>query len=752
MPVREIRVSFWRRDWFWALILVAFVFIAYAQVFRAAFIWDDESHLTQNPCVVGPLGLKEIWTTTQAVYYPLVLTTFWALHKFVGLNPLPYHALNVLLHAVSAILLWRVLRLLHVRGAWLGAALWALHPVMVQSVAWVTELKNTQSCVFYLLSILFFLKWEDRGGAISRAPQLGIGDRRSLVFALSLFFFLLSTLSKPSVVMLPFVLALCIWWMRGKIRWRDALALAPFALISAVASAWTIWEQRFHARAVGPDWVQTFPERLIIAGKAIWFYLGKLVWPHPLIFIYPRWHVDSSNVVAYLPLMAAIAALIALWFVRTQLGRALFFAAAYYAISLFPVLGFFSVYFFRYSFVSDHFQYLASMGPLALAGAGIATLLGRFCGIPDHFVSRPETVPRSGNTIASPRRQLVIGSALCGILLVLLGFLTWRQTAEYHNLFALYTATLEKNPSCWMAHYNLGIVLSQQREADQAIEHYRQAVALRPDYAEAHYNLGRLLVERGQLNDAIAHYERAAAINPADAEAQNNLGITLFGIGRADDAIAHYQKALEIRPDYAESSCNLANVLIAKGDFDGAIVRYRACLAVIPDQEEAQYNFASALLRTGRTDEAIVEYQKVLQMHPESADSHANLGIAFLTKGRTRDAMAEYTKALQIAPENLAALSNLAWLLATSSDPTLRNGSEAVQLAERADSASSRSDKHPTVLRILAAAYAEAGQFAEAKETAQHALEAANIQGNTTLAEALQSELALYDLGLPYRK
>ena len=752
VPRREIPVAFWRRDWVWALLLIAFVFIAYSQVFRADFIWDDESHLTQNPCVIGPLGLKEIWTTTQAVYYPLVLTTFWVLHKFIGLNPLPYHALNVLLHAVSAILLWRVLRLLHVRGAWLGAALWALHPVMVQSVAWVTELKNTQSCVFYLLSILFFLKWEDQGVSPPGSAQRQNRDRRSLVFALSLLSFLLATLSKPSAVMLPFVLALCVWWMRGKIRWRDTLAFAPFALISAVASTWTIWEQRFHARAVGPEWVETFPERLIIAGKAIWFYLGKLVWPHPLIFIYPRWHVDSSNVVAYLPLMAAIATLIGLWFVRAQLGRAFFFAAAYYVISLFPVLGFFSVYFFRYSFVSDHFQYLASMGPLALIGAGIATLLGRFCGTPDQFVSHPETVSRSGNTIVSPRRQLVSSSVLCGILLVSLGFLTWRQTAEYHNLFALYTATLEKHPRCWMAHYNLGIVLREQGDVDQAIEHYREAVALRPDYAEAHYNLGRLLAEKGQLDDAIVHYERAASINPADAAAQNNLGVTLFGIGRADDAIAHYQKALEIRPDYAEASCNLANVLIAKGDFDGAIARYRTCLAVIPDQEEAQYNLASALLRTGHTEEAIVEYQKVLQMHPESADTHANLGIAFLTNGRVRDAMAEYNKALQISPENLAALSNLAWLLATSPDPTLRNGSEAVRLAERADSASSRSDKHPAVLRILAAAYAEAGQFTEAKETAQHALEAANIQGNTSLAEALQGELALYDLGLPYHK
>ena len=232
MPIREIRVSIWRRDWFWALLLIAFVFIAYAQVFRADFIWDDESHLTRNPCVVGPLGLKEIWTTTQAVYYPLVLTTFWAVHKFFGLNPLPYHLFNIFLHAASAILFWRVLQVLRVRGAWLGAAVWALHPVMVQSVAWVTELKNTQSCVFYLLSILFFLKWEDQGRAPLRPPQRRIGDRCSFVFASSLFFFILATLSKPSVVMLPFVLALCIWWMRGKIRWRDALVLAPFALIS----------------------------------------------------------------------------------------------------------------------------------------------------------------------------------------------------------------------------------------------------------------------------------------------------------------------------------------------------------------------------------------------------------------------------------------------------------------------------------------------------------------------------------------
>jgi len=567
--------------------------------------------------------------------------------------------------------------------------------------------------------------------------------RRSLVpFVLSLVFYILATSSKPSVVMLPFVLALCIWWMRRNIRWRDALALAPFALISALASAWTIWEQKFHARAVGPDWGQTFPERLIIAGRAIWFYLGKLLWPYPLIFIYPRWDVDPSQLVAYLPLLSALAGLVALCFIRATWGRALFFAGAYYLISLLPVLGFFSVYFFRYSFVSDHFQYVASMGPLALIGAGLAVFAGRFY----------ETHDELGRNIAVTRGNLVLTASLCGMLLFLLGFLTLRQTSEYRNLIELYTATLKKNPDCWMAHYNLGIVLSDEGHTDQAIDHYQQAIALRPGYAEAHYNLGRLLVEQGRLDDAIAHYEKSVDINPADPEAQNNLGVTLFGIGRVDDAIVHYQKALEIQPNYAEASCNLANALISKGDFDGAIARYRVCVAAIPDEAEAQYNLASALLHKGRTDEAIAHYQAVLQLHPENADAHSNLGSALLAKGRAREAVTEYTKALEIYPENIAALSNLAWLLATSADSSLRNGTEAVRLAERADSASSRSDNHATVLRILAAAYAEAGRFAEAKETAHQALQTATAQGNTTLADALQGELALYDLGLPYHK
>ncbi len=246
--LRETRRSLLSWDWLLGFCLIGIVLIAYGQTGHAGFIWDDESHLTQNPCIIGPLGLKEIWTSTRAVYYPLVLTVFWILHKFVGLNPSPYHMLNVFMHAGSAMLLWRVLRQLNVRGAWLGAAFWALHPVMVQSVAWVTELKNTQSCLFYLLSILCFLKMD--------ANETG-NRVRWWRFVWALLFFVLAILSKPSTAMLPGVLALCVWWRRGRIRWRDIANLIPFVLISALASAWTIWEQKFHSGASGAEWAQT---------------------------------------------------------------------------------------------------------------------------------------------------------------------------------------------------------------------------------------------------------------------------------------------------------------------------------------------------------------------------------------------------------------------------------------------------------------------------------------------------------------
>jgi hypothetical protein len=344
------------RPWLPAALLVAAVLAVYLPVLQAGYIWDDDKHLTQNPCVIGPLGFSAIWTTAEATYYPLVLTTFWVGHALWGLAPFPFHLLNVLMHAACALTLWRVLLRLRVSGAWLGAALWALHPVNVESVAWVTELKNTQSGVFFLLAILFFLKWRN-----GKAP-----------YVLALVCALAALLSKSSTVMLPVVLALCLWWEDDRVALRDLGPLVPFFALSAAVSLWTIWEQKVHAGASGADWAQTWPQRLVIAGRDPWFYLGKIVWPHPLVFIYPRWGVDASQILAFVPLIAAVAGLAALWWRRRSGTRPAFFAFAYFAISLLPVLSFFNVYYFRFSFVADHFVYLANMGPLALLGAGIA--------------------------------------------------------------------------------------------------------------------------------------------------------------------------------------------------------------------------------------------------------------------------------------------------------------------------------------------------------------------------------------------
>jgi len=263
------------------LVLAIVVVVAYLGAVRGEFLWDDDLHVTANPTIIGPLGLQEIWTTAAANYFPLVLTNFGCSTRFGALSRWATICVTLACHALSAVLLWRVLAQLRVRGAWLGAALWALHPVQVESVAWICELKNTQSAVFFLAAILSWLGWRDSG--------------RSRDYALALLCALLAILSKPSTVTLPVVLALCVWWQSRRLVWRDFVPLAPFFALSLLAAGWTIWEQRFHSGAEGAAWSQTWPERFAIAGHVVWFYLGKLLWPADLIFIYPRWHIDGSH-------------------------------------------------------------------------------------------------------------------------------------------------------------------------------------------------------------------------------------------------------------------------------------------------------------------------------------------------------------------------------------------------------------------------------------------------------------------------
>jgi tetratricopeptide (TPR) repeat protein len=512
----------WRRAWLPALVLAGAVCIAYLRAWHAGFIWDDDDHLTRNPCIVGPLGFEAIWTSSKAVYYPLVLTSFWLQHALWGLNPLPYHVVDVLLHAICAILLWRVLLRLNVRGAWLGAAIWALHPVQVESAAWITEQKNTQSGVFYLLAIFFFLRWRESNKAAA-AGEEHPGFPRARRYTAALLCATLAILSKSSTVMLPVVLGLCWWWMDGRWRRWNLFQLAPFFMVSAVASLWTIWEQKYANHALGAEWSQTWPQRAIIAGKDVWFYLWKLVWPHPLTFIYPQWSTDAAHPLEYLPLIAAACAMVLLWLGRDGPLRPVFFAAAYFAVSLFPVLSFFNVYFFRYSYVGDHFQYLASMGPLALAGAAIAWAA----------------------KYAGGEKGLVY-PVFCGALLLVLAGLTWLQCGVYFNLETLWRCTLADNPDAWIAHFNLADILVRQGRLDEAAAHYQAQLNLLPASEEGRGNYANVLVLQGRLDEANAQFEQLLQEYPDSPEGQGNYASALLRQGRVAEAIDHARKAVAL--------------------------------------------------------------------------------------------------------------------------------------------------------------------------------------------------------------
>jgi tetratricopeptide (TPR) repeat protein len=529
VAVTQRRPTLLSRDWLWGLILLLAVLLVYQPVWYAGFIWDDDYHVTANPCIVGPLGLKEIWTTSAGQFFPFVLTTFWIEHALWGLAPLPYHLVNVFQHAASAVLLWLVLRGLRVPGAWLGAALWALHPVQVESVAWITEMKNTESGLFFLLSILFFVRLLKARGLDARA---GGGCN----YALTLIFAALAMACKTPTLVLPLVLCLCAWWVEGRWHWRDLMRLVPIFVMSVVAGTVTMWPQTSDVAApIDPQWARSWPERVATAGDVIWFYLSKLLWPHPLMAIYPRWRIDAGQWVSYLPLLAAMIVLLILWLKRDSWSRPCFFALAYFLVVLSPFLGLIDQSFWRYSFVEDHLQYLASMGPLALAGAGIIRLAD--------FVI--------------PGRSW-LQSTLCAGIVLVLGILSWQRTWAYESDEKLWADTLARNPNCWAGYNNLGRDLYDQGQTAEAMVQYEKALEINPNDAEAHYNLGNALSTRGQGDEAIAEFQKALEINPNLAAVHDNLGIALFQKGETGEAIAQFQEAVRLNPNDSIAQENLA--------------------------------------------------------------------------------------------------------------------------------------------------------------------------------------------------
>jgi len=703
----------WKSPAAGAALIILLTMVAYLPALHCGYIWDDDFYVTENPTLRSLGGLEAIWLKPGATvqYYPLVFTSFWAEHRLWGLQPFGYHLVNVILHSINAVLLWRVLQRLQIPGSWWAAAIFALHPVNVESVAWVTERKNVLSGLFYLLSMLAYFRFQPLTGSETASA------RHWRYYPVVLVLFLCALLSKTVTCSLPAVLMLLIWWKNGRLEKRDAVALAPLFVLGITLGLATAWVEKHMLGANGSEWSLSLVQRCLVAGRSLWFYAGKLFWPHQLTFIYPHWEIDAGAAWQYLFPLGVVVVLLALWLMRSQIGRGPLVAVLFFAGTLVPALGFFNVYPFVYSYVADHFQYLASAGLITLI-VGVAT---NIC----------ERTSRPGTHVAA-----VLGP----VVLVTLGVLTWNQQQIYRDAETLWQDTITKNPQCSMAHHNLGDALLRRGKVPEAIDQFEQALRIKPDDAETHYNLGIALEQAGRIEEAIAHYQQASQIRPDFVKAHYNLGMALQRTGNIKEAIGHFEQALRIRPDSAAVHYNLGIALEQTGRIEEAVAHYEQALRSRPDFAEAHFNLAVVLMWLGKWPEAVEHFEQALRIRPDSAEVHYYLGIALERTGNVQEGIVHYEQALRIKPDYPKAQNGLAWRLATVTD--FGDPVWAVTLAEAACKLTN--NRVAAYLDTLAAAYAAAGRFDDAVDTAQKAIQLADSTAQTQLASEIKMRLELY--------
>jgi tetratricopeptide (TPR) repeat protein len=623
----------------WAFLLCA-TLIAYLPALHGGLLWDDNMHVTRAD-LQSLHGLWRIWFDLGATqqYYPLLHSAFWLEHRIWGDAVLGYHLTNVALHAASACLVVMIVRRLSLPGAWLAGFVFALHPVCVEAVAWISEQKSTLSGVFYLAAALTYLQF-DR-------------TRRKSQYLIALGLFVLALASKSVTATLPAALLVVFWWQRGRLAWRrDVLPLVPWFTLGVSVGLFTAWvESAPHLiGAQGPQYALTLPQRFLLAGRVPWFYAWKALWPANLMFTYPRWKIDSGELRQYLFLLGMAAMVVALALLarktRGPMAGFLFFAG-----TLFPALGFLNVYPFRYSYVADHFQYLAILGIIVPVASGLTALAVRI-------------TPGNFGAIAVP-----------ALLVIALGAATRQQSTMYRDYETLFRQTLARNAGSSFLHSNLGVILmSSGREAEAATE-FEAAVRLTPDSADYRVNLGLALSHTpGRLADAIAEYQTALRIDPHFPAAHLNLGLAYTAIpGRLPDAIAEYRKAIADYQTMVRSEPNLweahFNLGLAYAQMAGreadAIAEYRTALQMKPDSALAHFHLGNTFHKMGRLPDAIAEYQASITIDPDVPEVHYELAYALAQiPGRVPEAIAECRKMLLLKPGDEPGRQLLASLLA----------------------------------------------------------------------------------------
>jgi tetratricopeptide (TPR) repeat protein len=566
-----------------SILLIGIGLFTYWPIFSATWVWDDTIEILTNSEIHKSFeSLVSIWINPQGLdYFPLKTTLQWFEWHIWGANPLGYHLMSLGLHLFSSFIIWRIFKKLGFSLSWLGAILFLVHPLAVQSVAWVSELKNTLSLPFLLLSFDTFIDYENF------CFSNKINSKR--LFLLSLGYFILAMLAKSSVVMLPLILLLYIWCKRNSISKKDFISLSPFFLVSLILGIVTIFFQ--HTRAIAGESFEigSFFERCYSSILIIGFYLKLFFFPLYLTPIYPRWSVDNLQVAIVLGWLSLLTLLIYLFRNNSVTSNKLLLGLGWFIINLIPVLGIIPMSFLKYAQVSDHFTYISIIGSIALITLFFSTL---------------------HDWVKNKKRYLSYAIILAKIsMLIFLAYVSNSHAKDFQDDLSFYTKIITDNPSCWMAHDNLGNIYNDNKLYPEAIAEYNEVLKLNPHYAKAHFNLGLALVDFGNIPEGISHYKEAITLHPEVAEFHNNLGIALSLLGKSEEAILEFKNTLKLNSKYSD----------------------------------AELNWGLVLARDKRIPEAIEHLKESIKLNPKSDHAHLLLGYAYQALERQNEADQEFS-------------------------------------------------------------------------------------------------------------
>ncbi|MFH1277192.1 MAG: tetratricopeptide repeat protein [Candidatus Eisenbacteria bacterium] len=617
----------WTRSRLGAILIALMVCLVYFPCVFNGFIWDDAGNIYENPALTQPGGLSRIWGSFDLYqYYPLTFTSFYLEHKLWGMSPSGYHVTNVLLHAVNAILVLLLLQRLGLRWplALFTASLFAVHPIQAESVAWSTERKNLLSGCFYFSSFLLYLKF--------------LETRKARDYGLSLLTFTGALLSKT--VTLTLAMTLLVWETvrAGSIRVKSLLRVSVFFALGSAPAVMTAFLETHRFGSLSEEWSHPLAQRIIVVPRVLLFYASKIILPVNMSFIYPQWKIDPALPLSYWPAALWAGLLALLWWQRKRIPTLAWFGLGHYVVTLLPASGLVNFYFLRYSFVQNHFQYLAGLGIMILIALAGEEVVKRIAGVTLHAKA---------------------GWFLGAAVLIGCGIMTFRECRIYRDEQTLWSDTITRNPHAWLAYNNLGKVLAKQGRSEEGARLFRKTLEIDPGFAEAHVNLGLYHLRRGDVDGAITSLEAAVAVRPGFAVAHRNLGDAYGKKRMYDKAIGECEKALDLEPNHGETYLVLGVAHHGKGALDQAAEAYRRAIAIKPDLAVAHYNLGLVHRDGGRLDEAAAEFERAIAANPVYVEALNELGNTYLRKGDPARALTAYERSLAIDPNQMGTHYNL---------------------------------------------------------------------------------------------